>query len=346
MLETRDFFNGRRILVTGGCGSVGRLLVKRLLDYGAERVRILDHSELALANTRAYFPDHSRLRFFLGDIRDAERVRRACDGADLIFHLAALKHVPICEYDPFEAVLTNVEGTMNIIRAALENGTEKVIYASTDKAVNPSSVMGTTKLLGEKLMAASGAGRGDLDTRFASVRFGNVINSSGSVIPIFREQVMHGGPLTLTDEGMTRYFISMELALDLLCEAAVLCQGGEVVVKKMPIIRVADLAAVMIRRLAPHFGQDPEAVCIEQIGVRPGEKLYEELMTFEESLRAVETDSHYIILPLISEQLWVKHEYEGARELAPGHYNSEKSAPLGQDEVDALLTENDLLEIQ
>jgi len=292
----REFYQDKKILVTGGVGSIGRELVKKLLPCGPSIIRVFDNNESGLFDL-----DHElqsgKIRVLLGDIRDRERLNLAFEGIDVVFHAAALKHVPLCEYNPFDAVKTNVLGTQNVLDAALEKGVEKVVNVSTDKAVGPTNVMGATKLLAERLTISANYYRGVKKTVFSSVRFGNVLNSRGSVIPLFRMQIERGGPVTVTDPGMTRFFMDIPAAADLILRAGRIAQGREIMILKMPALRILDLAEVMIEELAPGFGHDPADIGIQVIGKREGEKLSEDLMTGEEAERAWESRDMFLILP-------------------------------------------------
>jgi UDP-N-acetylglucosamine 4,6-dehydratase len=223
-----------------------------------------------------------KIRTFIGDIRDKDRLKRAFENVDIIFHAAALKHVPLCEFNPFDAVKTNVLGTQNVLDAALDENVEKLITISTDKAVNPINVMGATKLLSERLTVSANYYRGDRTTAFSCVRFGNVLNSRGSIIPIFRKQIMNGGPVTVTDPKMSRFIMHIPDSADLILTAGYMAKGGEIFILKMPAIKIVDLADVMIKDLAPKYGYDPEEISVEFIGKRSGEKIFEELITDDE----------------------------------------------------------------
>lgn len=287
---------GRNVLLTGGAGSVGRALIPRLLDADPNVIRIFDNNEPGLADLRSRFGTTS-CRFLAGDIRDRTRLDRAMEDIDVVIHTAAMKHVDICEYNPFEAVKTNALGLQHVVDAAIDAGVNRVLFTSSDKAVYPANTMGTTKLLGEKLITAGNKHSGREDLRLASVRFGNVINSSQSVIPTFVEQIQHGGPVTLTDPRMTRFFLTYDDLADLINQALTTMQGGEVFVYKMPSIRIEDLAEAMIEAIAPEVGFEPSAIGIEQIGRRPGETFHEEIMTEREAGRAIENDVMYAVLP-------------------------------------------------
>jgi len=256
------FFHKKKILITGGTGTVGKEITRRNVE---------------------------NIRYFVGDVRDAKRLEMAMEEIDIVFHLAALKHVTSCEYNPFEAINTNVYGSQNVINAALKINAEKVIFTSTDKAVNPTSTMGATKLMAEKLFTAANYYKGKRRTIFASVRFGNVLGSRGSAIPLFKNQFLNGKQVTLTSKKMTRFIMSLREAVDFIFKATLLARGGEVFVPKMPAIRIIDLVEAIGESLG--FNNN-----IKEIGVKPGEKLYEELMTRDEERRSLERDDMYIIL--------------------------------------------------
>jgi UDP-N-acetylglucosamine 4,6-dehydratase/5-epimerase len=277
-----------RILVTGACGSVGSALVRRLLKDG-HTVCAFDQSEDGLFNLENELKDGStRLRLFLGTVRDEDRLRRAMEGVKIVFHCAALKHVSLSEYNPFEAMQTNIVGTNNVIQAAIATGAERVILTSSDKAVNPTSTMGATKLLGERLFIAANHFAGSHKTRFACVRFGNVLNSNGSVMQIFRRQIDSNLPLTITSKRMTRFFISMSQAVDLCLDVSVRMVGGEIFVKSMGSCDIISLAKAV-------SGSRPFKFI--EIGHKPGEKLYEELVTENEAPRTVLDGNTYVVLP-------------------------------------------------
>jgi len=293
-----DHFKGKRILITGACGTVGSILIKQLIEnYTDCDVTGLDNNESELFFLEQKYNNYGNARFYLADVRDSQRLRRELAGIDIVFHTAAFKHVNQCEKSPFEAVQTNIFGVQNLISACFDNQVEKVIFTSSDKAVNPTSVMGTSKLMGERLMTAANNNKRIDGPIFASTRFGNVLGSRGSVIPIFREQILSGGPVTLTDPEMTRFIMSIEEAVHLVLESATLACGGEVFITKMPVIRIKDLAEVMINEFAPIHGFNPHDIEIKIIGVKPGEKMYEELMSEEETRRALELELYFAVTP-------------------------------------------------
>lgn len=290
----------KRILVTGACGTVGSELVRQLLtseQYSPEEVIGIDNNESQLFFMDQEWLGESRARFFVADIRDQEELSRRMRGVDIVFHSAALKHVILCERSPEQAVQTNIHGVQNVIAAATENKVERVIFTSSDKAVNPTNVMGTSKLMGERLMTAANSHKRGEGPIFSSTRFGNVLGSNGSVIPIFHNQIAKGGPVTLTDRDMTRFVMSIEEAVKLVIDSAEVAHGGEVFITKMPVVRIEDLAAAMIEILSPVYGYSEDDIKTEVIGSKPGEKLYEELMSDEETRRSVELPDYFSVLP-------------------------------------------------
>jgi FlaA1/EpsC-like NDP-sugar epimerase len=298
----------RNILITGGAGSVGRILVRRLLEFDPSVIRILDQSEPALAALKAELDDN-RCRFLVGSIRDKDRLARAIDEIDIVVHTAAMKHVDISEYNPFEAVKTNVVGLQNLIDVSIDAGVERFVFTSSDKAAHPANTMGTTKLLGEKLVTAANKHSGSHDIRLASVRFGNVINSSQSVIPVFREQIANGGPVTLTHPEMSRFFLTYDDVAELVIGALKHVVGGEIFIKKMDAIRIENLAEAMIEAFAPDCGYDPEEIEITETGARIGETFDEKILTKREVARTAENESLYAIIPEESTQSgYLNHE--------------------------------------
>jgi UDP-N-acetylglucosamine 4,6-dehydratase/5-epimerase len=292
-----NIFRDKNILVTGGTGSIGSEIVRRLLESGPKVVRVISNDENSLFSLQQELKNPTDVRFLVGDIRDKGRMRKAVEGIDFIFHAAALKHVPMCEYNPFEAVKTNALGTQNLIEVALEEKVSKFITISTDKAVNPVNVMGATKLLAERLTISANYYKGARETVFACVRFGNVLDSRGSVVPLFQEQIKNGGPLTITDPEMTRFVMTLPRATALVLKAAEIARGGEIFIFKMSALRIGDLAEAMVEQLAPRYGYDPEKIKIEVTGKRAGERSQEELITEEESENAYEIEDMLVVMP-------------------------------------------------
>ncbi|MBN1645707.1 SDR family NAD(P)-dependent oxidoreductase [Candidatus Woesearchaeota archaeon] len=332
-------FEGKTVLVTGGAGSIGTELVKQLLAMNPGRLRILDNSESGLFKLQQELGHNENLRYLVGDVRDRDRLRRSLKGVHIVFHAAALKHVPLCEYNPFEALHTNVFGTQNMLDAAREEGVERFVFISTDKAVNPINTMGATKLLGEKLVM--NADLGDYKTLFSCVRFGNVLNSVGSVIPIFRRQIEKEGPVTITSEKMTRFFMSMHDAVSLVIKAAEKMQGREIFILKMKSLRITDLAEVMIEELAPKYGHSPDMIKIENIGIRPGEKLYEALITEEEASYVDDNAEMYILRPGITTPEFVKENPKS--KISMKSYNSQNIRLLSKEEIKKELETNGII---
>jgi UDP-N-acetylglucosamine 4,6-dehydratase len=289
-----SWLTGKSVLITGASGTVATGLLHEVLAAQPKVIRALDCHEHGLFQLQQKIGHREELRLLLGDIRDGNRMRRAMEGIDVVFHCAALKHVSIGEYNPFEIVQTNLVGLQNIIQAAIDCRVDRVIFTSSDKAVNPTNAMGASKLMGERLVAAANEMRGSAPTRFASVRFGNILGSNGSVVDIFRKQIKRGGPVTLTDHKMTRFVMGLEKAVRLVLRAADLMVGGEVFVLKMPALRIADLAKVMIQGLAPKYDLFPDDITVVEIGAKRGEKLFEELLTEAEVPRSFE-DSDLIV---------------------------------------------------
>jgi FlaA1/EpsC-like NDP-sugar epimerase len=344
-----DPLENKRVLITGACGTVGSELFRILLNdgqYNPSEVIGIDNSESALFFMDQLYLNDQRARFVLADVRDIEKIKRIMNSIDIVFHAAALKHVVMCERSPFEAVQTNIHGVQNIIKASIENHVSKVIFTSSDKAVNPTNVMGTSKLMGERLITAANSNNFSNNTIFASTRFGNVLGSSGSVIPIFQKQIEKGGPVTLTDAGMTRFIMNIEAAARLVIDSAAIARGGEVFVTKMPVVRISDLAKVMIEELAPIYGRKPQDIKIIEIGVKPGEKIYEELMSLEETRRAVELDHYFSVLPAFR-GLYQDIGYDYLNLLSDqvnDPYVSAHETPLDQGELKEFLLNSRLLD--
>ena len=317
----------KNVLVTGGTGSFGRKFVEVLLkEYHPKRLIIYSRDELKQHEMRTSGFDHPDLRYFIGDIRDLPRLQRAFKGVDIVVHAAALKQVPACEYNPMEAVKTNILGSSNVVDAALDAGVEKVLALSTDKAVNPVNLYGATKLAAEKLMVQSNAYAGGTNTRFSCVRYGNVVGSRGSVVPLFLNQ-RGSGQVTLTDDRMTRFWISLDQGVRFVIRCIEEMQGGEVFVPKIPSMKMVDLA----RAIAPDAK-------IKIIGIRPGEKLHEALISEDEARTTVELEDMYVVQPAAA--LWFGHSWEQKGKPLPEdyHYASDNNTEwLTVDEIQAIV---------
>jgi FlaA1/EpsC-like NDP-sugar epimerase len=302
------FYENKTILVTGAAGSVGIELVRTLLEFNPRNLVLVDNNEGALYDLEQDLRA-SELSTFVADIRDKERIEPLFKDVDLVFHLAGLKNLPMCEYNPYEAVKTNIIGTKNVINACLHGNVKKVIFTSTGKAVKPTTAYGASKLFAERLLTIANTKHQDQGTRFASVRFGNVLGSRGSFLPLFKRQIAKGGPVTITHEDMVRPAIFMSQALKLITRAGELARGGEVFILKMRLLRIMEVATVMIQELAPKYGYDCEAIKTDMIGIKAGEKLREELMTESEQQRAYETDGMFIIAPELKELVHIREFY-------------------------------------
>lgn len=307
-------FNNKRILVTGGTGSWGHELIRQLLPLNPKEILVYSRSESAQVAMSREFED-SRLSFVIGDIRDKDALTAACRGVDLVFHLAALKHVPVCEDQPYEALKTNVVGTQNVIEAAIACEVQKVIYISTDKAANPSNFYGMTKAIGEKLIVY--ANLLGSSTRFVTVRGGNVLGTNGSVVHLFMKQIRDKHEVRITDMRMTRFFLTLRDAITLLFKASEVSTGGEIFVMTMPTCKIVDLAEVLIE------ASGEENVRIVEAGIRPGEKIHEILMSDFESLSTVVYDEQYLVILPTLDMPQLKEKYDGCAPVSFSSFSSE-----------------------
>jgi UDP-N-acetylglucosamine 4,6-dehydratase len=295
----------QEVLVTGGTGSFGKKFVEIMLrEYHPKRLVIFSRDELKQHDMRAAGFDHSSLRYFIGDVRDPARLQRAFAGITVVVHAAALKQVPACEYNPFEAIQTNIMGGRNVIDAAIDRGVQRILALSTDKAVNPVNLYGATKLCAEKVFVQANAYVGAQETRFSCARYGNVVGSRGSVIPVFTEQRKHGR-ITITDPRMTRFWLTLEHGVRFVVRSIEQMHGGEIFVPKIPSMRLVDLAEA----IAP-------GCAVEYIGIRSGEKLHEVLLSEDEARTAVELDDMYVVKP--THPWWKKGNWVHGRDLPPG----------------------------
>lgn len=343
----QSIYKGKTILITGSVGTVGSELLNQIIKYQPAEIRLLDNNESGLFMQMQTNGFPLPVIPVLGDIRDAGKLHMVMEEVDIVFHCAAFKHVGLCESNPFDSVRTNVIGTQNILKAALSRHVKRVIYTSSDKAVNPTNVMGTSKLLSERVVTAacSQFWNRKKDIIFSSTRFGNVLGSNGSVVPIFIDQIKKGGPVSVTHIEMTRFVMTVEQAANLVIKSGVLACGGEVMVTKMPVIRIVDLAEAMIDLLAPVFGYSPKTVKIQYIGAKPGEKLYEELMTEEEAPRSYELPEMYSILPTFhSNDPNNKYQYPQLISSAVSQpYISNTETPMSKIELKRYLLNNRIL---
>lgn len=303
--------NNKTILVTGGTGSFGKKFIKTVFINYPDVKKIIvfsrdEYKQFVMANMPEFKPYEEKLRFFIGDVRDKERLMRAFEGVDYVIHAAALKQVPACEYNPFEAVKTNVIGAQNVIDASIDRGVKKVIALSTDKACAPINLYGATKLCSDKLFITGNYYAGTKETRFSVVRYGNVAGSRGSVIPFFKKLVSEGtNELPITDLSMTRFWLKLEQAVEMVLEALKNMKGGELYVKKIPSMKMSDLA----KAIAPDLK-------IKEVGIRPGEKVHEQMITKEDARNTIEFDEYYIILPEIDLE-HITHKYPKGKPVMP-----------------------------
>ena len=338
MIEAFNDFNGKRVLVTGAAGTVGGEVLKQLSHCAAREVVGLDNNEAALFHAAS--STQLEFRPVLADVRDSSALGKVFPGIDVVIHLAALKHVGFSEGRPMEAVKTNVLAVITLIDCAISADVESVVNTSTDKAVNPFSVMGTTKLMGEHLIRA--ANLVSTSTSFSSTRFGNVLGSSGSVVPIFRNQIENGASLTLTSRDMTRFVMTLEEAARLVLQSVSLSKGGETFITKMKTVRIADLARAMIQTLLGTRDEEAIEKKITEIGARPGEKYFEELMSSEEKRRCRELEEYFVIFPALTD-VYGEH---GQEERSLGQfdaYNSENQSPMTVEEIVKYLEEHQVL---
>ena len=317
-------FKNQTILVTGGTGSWGYELVRQLLTYNPKEIRIISRNETNQFTMKQEFDNHPKLKFIIGDIKEKDVLIEGCQNVDYIFHLAALKHVPVCEYQPLEALKTNVQGTQNVIDAAIDCHVKRVVYISTDKASNPSNFYGLSKAMGEKLIIH--ANTLNTSTRFVCIRGGNVLGTNGSVIHVFKKQIEEKGKIGITDLEMTRFFLTIEEAIKLVFKATFESLGGEIFVMKMPTCKIIDLAQVLIE------ASNKNDVGIEILGVRPGEKIHELLLSEYESLTTIAYDDEYfVILPQIYIE-GLKEHYSRFKPANLINYNSSKDL-MDRDEI-------------
>ena len=332
----KNFFKGKNVFITGVAGSIGNNLLRKIIKLKPKNIFGLDNNETALFDVEMELG-----RYFtvvLGDIRDSERLDDLFKNIDIIFHCAALKHVPICEIYPFESIQTNIIGTQNIINAAKKNNVKYVVSASSDKAVNPTNVMGTSKLMAEQLIKAANLENNKSKTIFTCVRFGNVMNSRGSVLPLFKKQISNELPITITDKKMTRFIMTIDKAVELLIEALKHAKGGDIFITKMYAINIIDLAELLIKR-------SKKKINIKVVGTRPGEKMFEELMNEEEVRRSLEIDKYYVISPAQT-NLYKKNfrKYNTIKSLSINNpYNSKFVKKLTKKDLEEFLSKNNLL---
>ncbi len=338
-----DFFKGHTLAVTGAVGSVGSELVHQLLDYDIKELRAIDQNESELFFAQQHYINDNRFSTYQSDIGNPNEMERILKGVDYLFHTAALKHVPSCEVSPISAVQTNIHGMLSLIQTAQHCGVKKMIFTSTDKAVCPTNVMGATKLIGERLLlSANQHTPQNQTTQYAITRFGNVAGSRGSVIPLFCEQIKSGSPITLTDERMTRFMMSLKDAVSLVLESMMISQGREIFISKMPSICITDLARVLVNIVAPCYGRNPESIPVKIVGARHGEKYYEELNSVPESAHMLENEKFLCVLP--SSCSINENYYKNWKFVPSSHiYQSDHEKKLSYSEIEQFLMQKGIL---
>lgn len=336
-MKRDTLFNNKTLMITGGTGSFGKTVLKRFLNSEVKEIRIFSRDEKKQEDLRIAL-DNERLRFYIGDVRDSDSLRAAIKGADYVFHAAALKQVPSCEFYPMEAVKTNVIGTENVLKTSTRCGVQRVIVLSTDKAVYPINAMGISKAMAEKVMVAKARLQQANETVFCATRYGNVMASRGSVIPLFVSQLKEGQPLTVTDPNMTRFLMSLEDSVDLVLHAFTHGQQGDIFVQKAPASTVGDLAEA----LKELFGKREQQTRV--IGTRHGEKLYESLVSREEMAHAIDMGRYYRI-PSDSRDLnYAKYFSEGEADISElDDYTSHNTKRLSVEEIKSLLLTLDFI---
>lgn len=337
-----DFYN-KKILIIGGTGTIGQKLTKEILKQNPKVIRILSRDEYKQFIMEHEIDNEEKLRFLIGDVRDYERVERAMEDVDVVFNLAAMKHVPACEYNPTEAIKTNVNGMENVLKAAIKNNVESVVFTSSDKAISPTNAYGATKLLAEKLVQAADSMKGKAKTKFVAVRFGNVMGSRGSVIPLFKKQILEQRKITVTNHNMSRFMMTLTEAVKLTMQAARQSVGGELFVLKMPVIKLKDLAEITTEETCKVIGIDKNEIDIQTIGLRSGEKMYEELMTEEESKFAYDIGNMYAVIPTTFSIKKYEEFYSKFSKTEIGNYKSSDQRVLEREEVRTLLKDEGLV---
>ena len=327
--------NGKTLLVTGGTGSFGKKFIKTVFEKYPNVKKVIvfsrdEYKQFLMQNMPEFKAHEKEMRYFIGDVRDKGRLERAFEGVDIVIHAAALKQVPACEYNPFEAIRTNVIGAQNIIEAAIDKNVQKVVALSTDKACAPINLYGATKLCSDKLFIAGNAYSGAHPTRFSVVRYGNVAGSRGSVIPFFKQLVEEGATeLPITDMRMTRFWLKLEQAVEMVLEALESMQGGELFVKKIPSMKMPDLA----KAIAP-------SLKVKEVGIRPGEKIHEQMITVADAPNTIELKDYYIILPQIDFEN-IEHKYPNAKRVPDDfeYHSGNNDRWLTVDEMRKLISE-------
>jgi UDP-N-acetylglucosamine 4,6-dehydratase/5-epimerase len=337
---TTGFFTNKKVLIIGGTGTIGQSLLRHIIQDNPSVIRLLSRDEYKQFELQRIWQGYKNIRFLIGDIREQDRVIRAVEDIDYVFHVAAMKHVPACEYNPFEAVKTNIIGTQNVIQACLHEKVKKVVFTSTDKAISPTNTYGASKLMAERLVASAEFHKGPRETTFSVVRFGNVMGSRGSVIPLFKSQIESGQEVTVTHMEMSRFMMTIQQATSLTVEAMKNARGGEIFVLKMPVILLKDLVSTVIEEISNKLNTDPFAIGVKEIGLRPGEKMFEELMTYDESMDAIELPEMFVIPNKVMGENW---SYLDGKPAMHKSYSSHEVSPISKEEIAKMLLENNLI---
>jgi len=339
-----SIITGKRILVTGGSGSIGSEIVRNLLSLQPKEIRVFNRSEAPQVELQKELQDNKNITYFIGDVRDEIRLSEVLEGIDIIFHTAALKHVDICEYNPYEALMTNTIGTKNVIKYALQKNIEKVILISTDKATNPTNTMGATKLLAERLITEADYNKGSRRTIFCSVRFGNVLGSIGSIVPLFKKMIREQKQVTITDLNMTRFVMTIPEAAKLTIKAAEISRGGETFILKMASVKLCDLVDAILEITSKKYEINIQEINRKVMGLRPGEKIHEDLITETEWARTIETDEIYIILsPIDKTKTTEDYINLGGKQPQILNYNSKDARLLTKEEIISILEQEKLI---
>lgn len=327
------WLDNKKVMIIGGTGTIGKTLLKKLLGYNVSHIYIFTRDEQKQDAELHYLRENSNISYIIGDIRNYDSINSAMRNIDVVFHTAAMKIVRICEYNPYEALKTNVIGTQNVIRSAMENRVEKLIFTSSDKAANPTTAMGIGKLYAERLISYAD---------FTTVRFGNVVGSRGCVLDLFKKQIERQNYVTVTHPDMTRFICTIDEAVELVLNSGEITAGGEIFIKKMPSIRIIDLAQVLINYLAPKFSKNPDSIKIRITGKQTSEKLFEELVTEHEAERAWEFDHYYCILPTVYKNKTNIYNLSEARPISR-EITSNTAVYLTQEEILEFLLSNKLI---
>lgn len=335
------WLDNKKIMITGGTGTIGKALLNKIINLNLSHIYIFSRDEQKQDEELLKFRDNPNVSFIIGDIKNYDSINSALKNIDIVFHTAAMKIVRLCESNPYEALMTNVIGTQNVIRSAIENNVQKVIFTSSDKAANPTTVMGVGKLYSERLLCQANLIKGNT-TKFSAVRFGNILGSRGCVLDLFKRQIKDQGLITITHPEMTRFICTIEEAIDFLIKSGEASVGGEIFIKKMPSIKIMDLAEVMINYMAPIYSLNPADIKIKIIGKQISEKLYEELVTVHEAERAVELEDCYCILPTIYKYNLTAYNFKSILPITK-EISSNTCPYLTQSEILTFLKANNLI---